>query len=154
LPRGRLAEPPDDAVPGLCRQTGFAATMPGDVSYARRLQFRELGPAITDKVLGIIGGHHDSVVFLEVQVPTRVGLHGPYAERCAKANPRAVPPLGLLGLPSVDLEDTLARERLFEPVEELSDRVDLVVVFACRDPRSAVQRGSSQSRRKRDWHRP
>src|ERR1700730_14360722 len=61
-----------------------------------RLPFRKLGPAITGQALGVFRGHIDSAVFPDVQMPTRVSLHGAYAARRAKANPRAFPLLELL----------------------------------------------------------
>jgi hypothetical protein len=47
--------------------------------------------------------------------------------------------LEFFGLHAVELEYTLARERLFEPIEKLRSRVDLVVVLALREDRHLVQ---------------
>jgi hypothetical protein len=52
-------------------------------------RFRELGPAISDVVFGILCGHFDCAVFPDSQMLTRVCLHRSDAMRRAKANPRA-----------------------------------------------------------------
>jgi hypothetical protein len=47
--------------------------------------------------------------------------------------------LEFLGLHAVELHEALIRERPLEPVEELSGRVDLVVVLAVREHRDLVE---------------
>jgi hypothetical protein len=67
------------------------------------------------------------------EVPAREGLHGPHTGRRPQSNPisfRVIGVLTALGSHAVEFEDALARERLLEPVEELSGRVDLIVVLA------------------------
>jgi hypothetical protein len=98
--------------------------------------FCDFGPAIRDQKLGIAGGHFECAIRAHVVVPVWTGLHGADARWCPKPNPglRGFPlPLEFLGLHAVELEYVLARKRLFEPVEKLRGRVDLIVVLAFRE---------------------
>ena len=106
---------------------------PGGSSRFVTRPFCELGPASTDQVLGVIGEHFDGAVRADVDVPAREGLHGSDAGWGKQANPisfRVIGVLTALGSHAVEFEDALARERLLEPVQELSGRVDLIVVPA------------------------
>ena len=53
--------------------------------------FCELGPAIRNQVLGIIRGHLDDAIWLDVQVPLGKGLHrpAPVPGGGPEANPQA-----------------------------------------------------------------
>src|SRR6201985_68618 len=118
----------------LARPTG------GSSRFVTR-PFSELGPASTDQVLGVIGRHFDGAVRADVDVPAREGLHGPHTGRRLQANPISFRVLGVLtalGSYAVEFEDALARERLLEPVEELSGRVDLIVVLTLGKHRQLV----------------
>jgi hypothetical protein len=89
-----------------------------------------LGPAIRNQVLGIIRGHLDDAIWLDVQVPLGKGLHSPAPVPGGgpEANPQAfsVVPTALrvpiaLSLHPDELEISLARERALEPIQKMSD---------------------------------
>src|SRR6185295_20349132 len=58
--------------------------------------FCELGPALADQVLGVIGRHFDGAVRADVDVPAREGLHGPHTGRRLQANPISFRVLGVM----------------------------------------------------------
>src|SRR5215813_15472209 len=108
----------------------------------------EYGPARGDQVKGILLRHLEDTIQADIDVSSREGLH--------RANPRwrldadvhrpcrfrhfdLSLGLQLFGLSSVILEDVLAGERLFEPVEELGGGIDLVIMLAIRKDGHLVQ---------------
>jgi hypothetical protein len=56
-----------------------------------------------------------------------------------KRSPSILPPLEFLSLSAIELEDRPAPHRLFQPIEELSGRVDLVVMLALGEDRHLVE---------------
>jgi hypothetical protein len=88
---------------------------------------------------GIIRRHLDSTVLVDGQVAAREGVYGPDAGRRPEATPALFSLLAALRLHPVELVDALVRERLLEPIQELSGRVDLVVMLAFPEDRHLVK---------------
>jgi hypothetical protein len=108
----------------ICKALAKPEVVPGDVLGASNhliaAPLCELGPAMRGQILGVIGGHLDGAIGLDVEVPPRKGLHRPGVgrgrERSASSRRRS----GLriaLGLHPGVLEVALARERALEPIQ-------------------------------------
>src|SRR5690242_14595168 len=94
----------------------------------------ELGPTGADKVFGVFGGHIDRSVFPDVEMPTRVCLHGSDAVRHLKANPRAFVLLEPLGLPAIKFIVGPALHFGMEHLQGSAAGIDLVVMSEIGEP--------------------
>src|ERR1700726_1159290 len=101
--------------------------------YFVSTSFCELDPAVGDQAIGIFGGHLDDAILSDRGALARPGLDRADPWRRLEADIDRLRRLQFFGHSSIELEDALARHWRFEPVQELSGRVDLVVMLALRE---------------------